>query len=329
MEKNRPYDLGNGIHLIDGFDLGLAGRTGTYVIVEEDLTLIETGPSPSIPYVLDGLKELGLNPSEVKNIIVTHIHLDHAGGAGLLLQECPNASVIVHPKGARHLADPTRLITGAKAVFGDKFDQLFDPILPVPVDRLLTKSDGDTLAIGGNRILKFLDTPGHAAHHFSIFDPVSNGIFSGDTTGIKYHAEDGNCNFTFYLPVTSPNQFDPDAMLHSIGRFRQINADAIYFGHFGMAQDTATVYQQVSDWIPRFVDAGKQALAEGRYGEAGDNKNTGTASQQVKAVAEKLLHIVSQYLADNKVPHNHPVYEILKFDLEVSAMGIVDYLNKA
>jgi glyoxylase-like metal-dependent hydrolase (beta-lactamase superfamily II) len=118
MKNTKPLDLGKQIHLIDGFDLGMPGRTGTYVIQEEQLTLIETGPSPSVPYVLQGLRDLGLSPEDVKYIIVTHIHLDHSGGAGLLLKDCPNATVVVHPRGARHLADPSRLIESARSVYG-------------------------------------------------------------------------------------------------------------------------------------------------------------------------------------------------------------------
>lgn len=139
---NKPIDLGHRIQLIDGYDLGIPGRTGTYVIQEEQLTIVETSASPSVPYILEGFKALGINPSDLKYIILTHIHLDHAGGAGLLLESCPHAKVIVHPKGARHLARPERLIQGARAVYGDKFDELFDPIIPIPEDKLITKADG-------------------------------------------------------------------------------------------------------------------------------------------------------------------------------------------
>ncbi|HET7616397.1 MAG TPA: MBL fold metallo-hydrolase, partial [Bacillales bacterium] len=215
-----PIDLGNRIHLIDGFDLKTPGRTGTYVLQEEELTLVETGPSPSVPYVLAGLNDLGLDPAEVKYIIVTHIHLDHAGGAGLLLQHCPNAKVVVHPRGNRHLADPSRLVAGARQVYGEQFDELFDPIVPIPEDRLIVKDDGETLKIGAECTLRFYDSPGHAKHHFSIYDPVSNGIFTGDTAGVRYHQTQDQ-GLTFYLPSTSPNQFDPEAMLHSIERFRK------------------------------------------------------------------------------------------------------------
>ena len=174
MLEEMPVRIDDRIDLIDGFDLGLPERTGTYVIDEEELTLIETGPSPSIKHVKQGLVSLGYSLEDVKYIIVTHVHLDHAGGAGLLLTECPNAQVVVHPRGIRHLEDPSKLIAGAKTVYGESFSDLFDPIIPIPEDRLVEKGEGDTLTIGENCTLEFLDTPGHAKHHLSIYDPVSN-----------------------------------------------------------------------------------------------------------------------------------------------------------
>ena len=205
MEKEYPVKLNERMYLIDGYDLGVAERTGIYVIDEEELTIVETGPSPSIKHIKQGLEALGFTLDQVKYIIVTHIHLDHAGGTGLLLQECPNATVVVYRKGARHIANPERLIAGAKAVYGDKFESLFDPILPIAEDRLLIKGEGDVLKIGPACTLQFLDTPGHAKHHFSIYDPVSNGIFTGDTIGVRYKqlVADG---IDLFLPSTSPNQ---------------------------------------------------------------------------------------------------------------------------
>ena len=149
MQQSKPIQLNERIHLIDGHDLGMTERTGIYVIQEEELTIVETSASPSIKYVKEGLKALGISLDEVKYIIVTHIHLDHAGGAGLLIQECPNAKVVVHPKGARHLADPSRLISwGEGGIWRKVFEELFEPIVPIDEDRLLVKGEGDKLKIG-------------------------------------------------------------------------------------------------------------------------------------------------------------------------------------
>lgn len=304
--------LNSRIYLIDGYDLGIKERTGTYVIAEDELTLIDTGASPSVPYIKQGLSELGYTLDQVKYIIVTHVHLDHAGGAGLLLQDCPNAKVVVHPKGARHLADPSRLVAGARMVYGEQFDLLFDPIVPVPENRLIEKGEGGQLEIGPACTLEFWDTPGHAKHHFGIYDPVSNGMFAGDTVGIRYQqlVPDG---IQLFLPSTSPNQFDPAAMQLAIDRFQTANFNAIYYGHYGMATETKEALRQVGEWLVEFLEMAEDAF---------DKK------QSPQDLADRLQEMVRTHLRSLGVPDKHEVYSIIKVDMEVSAMGLLDYLSK-
>lgn len=310
--------LNERIFLIDAHDLGRKARTGSYIMKEEKITIVETSASPSIPYILEGLKELDIDPIDVQYIILTHIHLDHAGGAGLLLQHCPNAKVVVHPKGARHLAEPSRLIAGAKAVYGKSFDSLFDPILPIPEEKLIVKSDQEELEIGRNCSLVFYDTPGHANHHFSIYDPVSNGIFTGDTIGIYYH-ELVKDNIELYLPSTSPNQFRPDAMIESVKRVNELGVSAIYFGHYGMSTNVNEVFYQLRLWLPIFVNAGKQSFIE---------HPSATEVQHKNFIKELILKEIRTYLDEKNVPRHHEVYEIISLDLDICAMGIVDSLQK-
>ena len=155
------------------------------------------------------------------------------------------------------------MIAGAKAVYGDKFESLFDPILPIAEDRLLIKGEGDVLKIGPACTLQFLDTPGHAKHHFSIYDPVSNGIFTGDTIGVRYKqlVADG---IDLFLPSTSPNQFDPTAMVQAIDRIQDMNVEFIYFGHFGMTDKPKEVFRQVSKWLVVFVEEAKAVYCRGK-----------------------------------------------------------------
>lgn len=312
MEEELLIRIDDRIELIDGFDLGMPGRTGTYVIKEDELTLIETGPSPSVEYVKQGLVSLGFSLDAVKYIIVTHVHLDHAGGAGLLLEECPNAQVIVHPRGYRHLADPTKLVAGAKMVYGESFSDLFDPVVPIPEDRLIEKSEGDTLDIGEDCTLQFLDTPGHAKHHFSIYDPVSNGLFTGDAVGIRYEEliDDG---VDFFLPSTSPNHFDPDVMHETINRVRDMNLSRIFHGHFGMTLNINEALDQVSEWLDVFVAEGEKVTKRG---------------ETHVELSENLLQRLRSHLRMLGVEDDHDVYTILKVDMEVSAMGIIDYFQK-
>jgi glyoxylase-like metal-dependent hydrolase (beta-lactamase superfamily II) len=314
----QPIDLGHGVSLIDVYDLGVAQRTGTYVLHEEELTIIETSASPSIPYLLKGLEMLGLEAKNIKNIIVTHIHLDHAGGVGLLLEQCPNANVFVHPKGKRHLADPSRLIQGAKAVYREKFDELFNPILPVPEERLFAMEDGDTIQIGENRTLTFLHTPGHANHHFSIYDSRSKGVFTGDTIGVFY-PQLLEYGLEFYLPSTSPNQFNPEAMLDSAERLENLNLERVYFGHFGMSENPSAVFEQLKQWLPKFVEAGEKMMNE---------QPNSSFEEKTNAVFNSLFAMVRAFLDEQHIPREADVYEIIRLDLNVCAMGIVDYLQK-
>lgn len=312
MKSKHPVQLNERIHLIDGFDLGWAERTGTYVINEEQLTIVESGPSPSVQHVKKGLEALGFSLDEVKYIIVTHVHLDHAGGAGLLLQDCPNAKVVVHTKGARHLADPTRLIAGAQMVYGDKFFDLFDPIVPIPQERLLVKDEGDVLEISPTCTLQFLDTPGHAKHHFSIYDPVSNGIFTGDTVGILYDqlVRDG---VDLFLPSTSPNQFDPQAMQHAIDHMLGMNLTAIYYGHYGMTKNPNDALQQVAEWLKVFLVEAQAVVGEGKGADE---------------LANRLISLITNHLRELGIKDDHDVYKIIELDMQVSALGMIDYLSK-
>ncbi|GAA0444731.1 MBL fold metallo-hydrolase [Virgibacillus sp. AGTR] len=312
MQSKHPIHLDNRIRLIDGFDLGVPNRTGTYVIDEEQLTIVETGPSPSVRHVKNGLEKLGFQLDQVKYIIVTHIHLDHAGGAGLLIRDCPNASVIVHPRGERHLIDPKRLAAGARAVYGDSFSELFEPIVPVDADRIIVKGDGDTLEIGSSCMLEFLDTPGHAKHHFCIYDPISNGVFTGDTVGVRYQQliDQG---VPFFLPSTSPNQFNPDAMQAAIARLQALNLDRIYYGHFGMTNTPNLALQQVANWLPLFLDIGQQVWKEGLgYDE----------------LAKRLLSAVKVELRAKGIPDDHEAYIVINLDMQVCALGIIDFFKK-
>lgn len=311
-QKRNPVQLNDKTYLIDGLALDKPTWTGIYVINEEELTIVETGGSPSVKYVKEGLAALGFSLDQIKYIIVTHIHLDHSGGAGLLLEECPNATVVVHPRGERHLAEPERLIAGAKMVYGDRFSELFDPVLPIPKDRLLVKGEGDTLQIGPTCTLEFLDTPGHANHHFSIYNPVVNGMYAGDTVGVRYEqlARDG---VDLFLPSTSPNQFDPVMMQQAIDRMLLMDLDFIYYGHYGMTSKPNVALQQVSMWLKVFMEIAETVVAK---------------KEGPEELVERLIARVREYLREMDVDDNHEVYHTIALDMEVSAMGIIEHLMK-
>ncbi|GAE25006.1 beta-lactamase related protein [Halalkalibacter wakoensis JCM 9140] len=305
--------LSSRLSLIDGLDMGMANRTGTYVLHEEEITLIESGPSPSVPNVLKGLQKLHIAFSDIKYVVVTHIHLDHAGGAGLLLSYLPNARLVVHPRGAKHLINPARLIEGSKAVYGsEQFPQLFDPVVPVSKERIIIKEDMDTLCIGLDSTLTFYHTPGHAAHHFSIYDKKSKGIFTGDTLGVYYsELEKENCHFV--LPSTSPSQFNPRDLLKSIERIERLDIDFIYFGHFQASNKPDFVFQQLRQWLPRFLLAGRAIYKE---------------DKAVEKLQDHLLVLVQKELDRQGISRNHNVYKQIHLDLYLCSLGIIDFLQK-
>ena len=312
MKEKQPIRIDERISLIDGFDMDIPSRTGTYVINERELTLIEVGPSPSVKYIKKGLEELGHTLLDVKYIIVTHVHLDHAGGAGVLLQLCPNAKLIVHPRGARHLIDPQKLAAGARAIYGDSFSEIYDPIVPVPEERVIIKTENDKLEIGPNCTLEFWDTPGHAKHHISIYDPVSNGIFTGDTAGVRYELllHDG---VELYLPSTTPNHFNPNDMHTSLNRMVEKNVDRIYYGHFGMTENPNGALKQTAEWLDIYMEIADDVIDEGgNYNE----------------IARRIMTRVKGHLREQGISDDHEVYIIINLDLQISSLGIMDYYQK-
>ena len=308
------FDLDEATFCVDGHDLGMTERTGSYILVDRPngVSIIETGPSLSVPYIKSALSKKKIALDEVKYIIVTHIHLDHAGGAGLLLKDCPNAKVVVHPKGSRHLQNPARLIQGARAVYGDAFDSLFEPVLPIPQDRLIEMDNETVLQLSAERTLTFYHTPGHANHHFSIFDSRTDTLFAGDTLGVRYPQLERR-GIYFYLPSTSPNQFNPSLMLESAVIAELLNPSRIAFGHFNVSNKTEEVYKQLRKWLPFFIKTGKSVL---------------NMKEDWQLLKELLLAEVQKELSSYDICKDDPIYEVIQLDLTISAMGVMDYLKK-
>ena len=194
------------------------GVAAIYLLEQHgQLCIIETGTSLSLPLVEQAIASLGLSPGDVAYIIPTHIHLDHAGGAGALMRACPQAQLIIHPRGAAHMVDPAKLIAGTIAVYGEQnYQRLYGEVVPVDETRMIIADDGFSLEFNG-RTLEFVDTPGHALHHFCVVDSMSRGVFTGDTFGIAY-PQLATAAGPFIFATTTPTHFDPDALLNSINR---------------------------------------------------------------------------------------------------------------
>jgi len=216
------------------------------------IAIIDTGTQHSATQVVNALIELGLSFDNVELIILTHIHLDHAGGASALMNVCKNAQLVVHPKGLRHMIDPAKLITGTKAVYGEsEYQRLYGEITPIDEGRIISPKDGESLCLGSREFL-FIDTPGHANHHHCIIDKQSNSIFTGDTLGIAYQAL-RDPDHAFILPTTTPVQFNPEELHQSIDRVMSYQPETLYYTHYGAlkpsAQNIAGLHEQIDDFV--------------------------------------------------------------------------------
>jgi glyoxylase-like metal-dependent hydrolase (beta-lactamase superfamily II) len=224
---------------------------------DTSVAVVETGNNESTARILKVLASRGRRPEEISHVIVTHVHLDHAGGAGKLMQQLPNATLVAHPRGVRHLTDPSRLEASARAVYGDeKFDEMYGSLIPVPEERVRVMEDGDSLAVG-QRTLVFADTPGHARHHFCVWDEQTRGWFTGDTFGISYRELD-TVNGPFIFPTSTPIQFDPPALLASVRRLMEKEPENMYLTHFGRVRDVKRLAADLSASVEEFAALGER-----------------------------------------------------------------------
>jgi glyoxylase-like metal-dependent hydrolase (beta-lactamase superfamily II) len=226
----------SGIHTLDtGFHR--PQFDAAYLIVEQGRgALIDCGTTLSVPRLLQGIHAAGLAPEAIDWLILTHVHLDHAGGAGALLQHLPKARCVVHPRGAPHMIDPTKLIAGATAVYGEEeMARSYGSIVPVPQERVDLAHDNHLVDLAG-RSLRCLDTPGHANHHICIWDEASASVLAGDTFGISYRELD-SARGSFIFPTTTPVQFDPEALKSSIQRLLALKPRQILLTHYGVVRE--------------------------------------------------------------------------------------------
>lgn len=243
---------------IDTMTGGLSGVTAGFLIPAERPTLIECGPALTIDATIDALSALGLEPDDLAYLIVTHVHLDHAGGAGDLLRAFPSASVVVSTRGARHLSDPSRLNASARQVYGDLFEAVYGPCTPIDADRVIGVEDGHVLDLGAGRSLELMDTPGHAKHHIGIFDPDLGALFSGDSVGVRLEG------MAELRPATPPSDFNLETSLETLARYRQRAPAHLYLAHFGRiapADETLDIAEdRVRAWVSTVESARSGAV---------------------------------------------------------------------
>lgn len=229
-----------------------------HLIVENGrAALIDTGTNSSVPHVLRGLEEHGIAREGVDYVFLTHVHLDHAGGAGTLMQALPNARCVLHPRGARHMIDPTKLVDASKKVYGEqRFAALYGELEPIPAERVITVEDDQRLQFAG-REFKFIHTRGHANHHYCIVDEDARVIFAGDTFGLSYRELD-TPNGAFVMPITTPSQFDPEAAHQSIDRLMSYRPQAIYVTHYSRVEGLTKLASDLHEELDGYVAIARQ-----------------------------------------------------------------------
>jgi glyoxylase-like metal-dependent hydrolase (beta-lactamase superfamily II) len=306
--------LGHDSYLIDT-GLYRPGHAGCYLIRDHgELAIIDTGTQHSLPRVLDAIAAIGAAPEQVRYVIPTHVHLDHAGGAGQLMRACPAATLIVHPKGQPHMIDPSKLQAGATAVYGEQaFQRDFGELQPIPEDRTLAAADLQTFELG-DRELQFLHTPGHANHHGCLFDRSSGHLYTGDTFGLAY-SEFRAGDSALIVATTTPVAFDPDAWMESLDHMMALNPSACCVTHFGKIDEPASRVEMLRESIRAHVAI---ALEEEK------RPPEGRAGRLMQAV-ERLL--VGAGTAHSKLPEDE-VQQIFASDIELNAQGLQVWLAR-
>ena len=250
-------DLGHEVHQIDTLMAGYDGITAGYLIRSDRPCLVETGTAPSAPAVAGALARLGVGPADLATVVVTHIHLDHAGGVGDIAAMYPGAQIVVHERGARHLADPSRLMASARMVYGDELDGLFGTLAPTPASRIRAVDGTGTVDLGGGRRLDTYYAPGHAKHHIGLIDSVSGDLYVGDAAGI-YIQETGDMR-----PATPPPDFDLETALESLRTFAALRPARLLFSHYGPVDAVDEALQRAAGEIRLWVDETRRARGAG------------------------------------------------------------------
>jgi glyoxylase-like metal-dependent hydrolase (beta-lactamase superfamily II) len=306
-------DLGHGITAIDtGFQRPFFDAS--HLVVENArAAFVDVGTAFSVPALLAALDARGVPREAVDHVILTHVHLDHAGGAGQLMQALPTARLVVHPRGARHMIDPAKLWAGASEVYGaETMRRTYGELVPVPAERVVEAPDGFTLELGG-RPLVFLDTPGHARHHACVWDETSRSMFTGDTFGLSYRELAGSRG-AFILPTTTPVQFEPEALKASIDRLVSYGPRAMLLTHYSRVDEVSRLAAELRLRIDELVAVGRAV------------SGTKDRASRLRAGVRELF---LGWARDHGTPlPPERVEELLALDVELNAQGIEVWLDR-
>jgi glyoxylase-like metal-dependent hydrolase (beta-lactamase superfamily II) len=283
-------------------------------LIERDgrVAIVDTGTNDSVPLVLAALQTLGLAREAVDLVFITHVHLDHAGGAGVLMRALPHARAVAHPRAVPHLRDPARLIEASRVVYGDTvFDALYGTPLPIEPGRISETHDGERLRLGASEF-QVLHTPGHALHHHVLHDLDARAVFTGDTFGLSYRALDTERG-AFIVPTTTPTQFDPEQLASSVRRIVALEPEALYLTHYGRVTDVERLGAALEEQIASHVAIARRHAA---------------SSERERGIRDDLRRVWFERLEAHGVP-GVAVDDWLAGDLDLNTQGLIAWLQRA
>ena len=313
--------LNDGIIAIDT-EYARAMQDASHLIMESGkAAFVDTGANNAVPLLLDALDQQGLDVADVEALFLTHVHLDHAGGAGLLMQKLPNARCVLHPRGAPHMIDPSKLIAGTEAVYGkDQTRDIYGEILPIDEGRIDVAEDGQWFELNG-RQLQTLFTEGHAKHHYALNDPTSRGVFSGDSFGVSYRETD-TANGAIIFPTTTPIDFDPDEAHKSVDRIMACKPDYVYVTHYSRVGDLQRLAADMHQCIDDYVAIALQV-------EQANDAAGGDLNDRQQALEEKMFDYMYDRLAWHGFKGDREiVMSIMKIDVVLNSQGLNVWLSR-
>lgn len=289
-------------------------QDASHLIIEGGrAAFVDAGTNDSVPLLVDALRQQDLDVADVDFVFLTHVHLDHAGGAGLLMQALPNARCVIHPRGVRHMVDPAKLIAGAAAVYGvERTHDLYGVIQPIDESRIVVPNDEQWIELNG-RMLQVLFTEGHARHHYCLLDPASRGVFTGDSFGVSYRELDTAAG-EFIFPTSTPASFDPAEAHKSVDRIMACNPERLYLTHYSRVTDLARLAADMHAGIDAYVEI---ALAQR------DNDDPLPAMQSAMYDYLSTCLIAHGYKGDDSAMRS-----VLEIDVVLNAQGLVSWLQR-
>ncbi len=306
-------DFRAGITAIDVDYVRPRAAASHLVIDSGRAAFVDTGTTLSLPNLLGALAAKNVDPANVDWVLTTHVHLDHAGGAGALMQALPNARCAVHPRGARHLADPSKLIAGSIAVYGEeRYRSLYGDIVPIAESRMFVPEDGARIMLGA-REFELIHTPGHALHHYCVVDRDHELIFSGDTFGVSYRDFDIDGR-EFIMPTTTPVHFDPEALCSSVDRLMSYRPQAIYLTHYSEVRQLSRLAREMKDRVRAFAELGR--------------RHHGTLDRSAR-LRRGMYAMLSDWLDGHGYPGDDAErHRLLDDDIELNCQGVEVWLDR-